>query len=83
MVPFWNKMANNALWDDNFQLAASYLVKYGLANNEAVNISHDKEIKRAKANYAQAMFSRARHLDQREHDNAMQSAAGIRRRRVK
>ena len=83
LLPYWNKLANNAAWDGQYESAKRYLINHGICDNEAKSPAHDSEIKRTRRNYAQAMFSVARAKDQRRHSNEMQSVAGIKRKRLK
>jgi len=73
LVPLWNKLANNALWDGNKNMAYKYLIAHGLAENEATKPSANAEILRARRNYAQATFSYTMHKQRRERENTLQT----------
>ena len=78
LMPQWNKMANNALWDGNFNTATNYLLKHGLANNEAVPPSQEVEIQKARRNYRQNVEMFYILKDAQRHKNEMISKVGIR-----
>ena len=78
LMPQWNKMANNALWDGNFNTAINYLLKHGLASNEAVSPLQEAEIQKARRDYRQHVGTFKLLKDARRHKNEMISRVGIR-----
>jgi hypothetical protein len=78
LMPEWNKMANNALWDGNFNTAINYLLKHGLASNEAVRPSQEAEIQKARRNYRQNIGTFEILKDAQRYKNETISRAGIR-----
>ena len=82
LIPAWNKMANNALWDGNINAAIKYLVNHGLANNEAVSVANEKEIKKTQKIYARNQFAIGQMKKVKDNSNRTQSMAGLRRTRL-
>ncbi len=78
LMPVWNKLANNALWDGNYNAAITYLINHGLAKNEALVPSQESEIRKARRDYRQRVATFHILKDAQQHKNETISKAGIR-----
>ena len=78
LIPVWNKLANNALWDGNYNAAITYLINHGLAKNEALAPSQESEIRKARRDYRQNVATFHILKDAQQHKNETISKAGIR-----
>lgn len=78
LIPMWNKLANNALWDGNYNAAITYLINHGLAQNEALAPSKESEIRKARRDYRRNVATFHILKDAQRHKNETISKAGIR-----
>jgi hypothetical protein len=78
LMPAWNKLANNALWDGKFNAAITYLINHGLAKNEALVPSQESEIQKARRDYKRRVETFHILKDAQQHKNETMSKAGIR-----
>jgi len=78
LMPQWNKLANNTLWDGNFNAAITYLINHGLAENEALSPSQELEIRKTRKDYRRRVATFHILKDAKRHSNETTAKAGIR-----